>query len=89
MRFFIQENLPTQANSKNTSERRVLPRRNYEIKPLVFYGPFETMEGEGPTGIVVLQFRSMDEAGRGTEVTNTKLPWSIERGPANIGSYLC
>lgn len=34
----------------------------YKLKPLVVYGDFETLEGEAPDGIVVLEFDDMDSA---------------------------
>ena len=34
----------------------------YNLKPLVVYGDMETMEGDAPDGIVILEFPSAEDA---------------------------
>ncbi|HEY6130522.1 MAG TPA: DUF1330 domain-containing protein [Halioglobus sp.] len=34
----------------------------FKLKPLVVYGDLETMEGEAPDGVVVLEFPTMEDA---------------------------
>lgn len=54
---------------RNQSELDIYSRMNREnppkvggLKPLVIYGALETLEGDAPDGVVVLQFASMDAA---------------------------
>lgn len=35
---------------------------DYGLKPLAVYGALETLEGEGPEGIVILEFPDADKA---------------------------
>ena len=34
----------------------------HKIKPLAFYGPTETFEGDAPDGVVLLEFPTADDA---------------------------
>ena len=35
---------------------------NFKLKPLVIYGNLETMEGEAPDGVVMLEFPTVEDA---------------------------
>lgn len=37
-------------------------QQNYHLKPLVIYGKFETLEGEDPNGVLILEFPTVEEA---------------------------
>lgn len=43
-----------QSNRDNTDD--------FKLKPLVVYGDFDTLEGEAPDGVVVLEFPSVEDA---------------------------
>jgi len=48
--------------SRQNRENAQLFSSTYNLKPLVVYGAMETLEGEAPDGIVMLQFPSAEEA---------------------------
>jgi uncharacterized protein (DUF1330 family) len=46
------------AYSKSNRENR----GDFKLKPLVIYGNMETLEGEAPDGVVVLEFPTVEDA---------------------------
>jgi uncharacterized protein (DUF1330 family) len=44
----------TKSNRENTQD--------FKMKPLVIYGNLETLEGEAPEGVVVLEFPTVEDA---------------------------
>lgn len=51
---------PEEMATYNTLTRTTLG--NFKLKPLVIYGNLETMEGDAPDGLVMLEFPSAEEA---------------------------
>ena len=37
-------------------------KQDFKLQPLVVYGKFETLEGEAPDGVVLLQFPTVEDA---------------------------
>ena len=50
----------TEMDAYSTSNRE--NTQDFKMKPLVIYGNMETLEGEAPDGVVVLEFPTVEDA---------------------------
>jgi len=51
---------PQEMAAYSTATREI--KQDFKLQPLVVYGNFETMEGEAPDGVVLLQFPTVEDA---------------------------